>query len=331
MLSASSIQQKDENPFPQGDSNGSHVKKDNCAPPSGAVESNLDVPETEPREKGTRRSNQLKTVGDMHLFKSINRGPVYGPHIQIAPVQAEHLRSYVHTPIIPLVSSISPLMSGFGALCIRESDENRNQVHDFQRYFVANRTRDIFRTTNVHVPADEEIGDPPPGEDEQQLDYMNQCDTLMYVDKEFEHPRSYSIRADDEEEKTLLKVTISAIDKVWNVENGALFADLAPGTVIGKIHFISSLTSFFTFVAAKDVLAGVPRLEMQSVGEEGHCKYSLRAAGVNEAVGGFEVRRYYYDVGLINCTREEAVLWLCILLAAELETKTPLMQFISDT
>lgn len=47
------------------------------------------------------------------------------------------------------------------------------------------------------------------------------------------------------------------------------------------------------------------------------------------AVGHVQVEHHYLEVELRNCTREQAVVWLALIVAAELETKTSLVQFVS--
>lgn len=248
----------------------------------------------------------------------------------------EPLPSYLTTELRRVRAAETPaLMSGVGADGKREGlvDGTRELFaptrHERQRYFVANRTRDIFRSANVHVPLAREGELKPPGEPRAQLDFVNKCNVALCVEKEFQRPRRYDIcdHAASNGERGLLDVVMTGIDDVWNVVNAGLFGDIEVGVVVGKVHCIASVSSLFTFVPVKDVLPGVPRLEMQPAHKNGFGGYKLCVAGVPKQVGTINVERYYYDFELFNCTREESVLWLCILVAAELENRTPLAKF----
>lgn len=111
----------------------------------------------------------------------------------------------------------------------------------------------------------------------------------------------------------------------WDVENYGLFEDLRDGTNLGLIQDVFPDSRVF-FPAHS--LVGVPRLEMQVAASLGKAYY-LAVTDVPEPVGEvtsdvlgrFAPRSETYTMVLKNCTREEAVLWLTMVIATDMKRR----------
>ncbi|PXF41773.1 hypothetical protein BWQ96_08494 [Gracilariopsis chorda] len=249
--------------------------------------------------------------------------------LQDAMAEREAITTFHTDPIRPLNTKKAPVMGGVNEDLTRSTEEERHKVYKLQRYFVENRTRDVFRTTTIHVPRPDDMFRGVNTPSEVQRDLLSNCPTAFTVDKHFEEPRSYEIRINREDE-ALVKVVIPSNEQKWHVYNGTLFEDLNVGDVIGQIHYISSLESFFVFSPEKEVLGGVPKLKMQPAkADNDFGAYDLLISGIEKRVGSVYIFRHFFDLRLKNCTREEAVVWLILLIAAELETKTSLVASIT--
>ncbi|KAI0566897.1 hypothetical protein FGB62_5g120 [Gracilaria domingensis] len=255
--------------------------------------------------------------------------PPATPSSSIQEIAVHDAHEFKNTPIRPLKATEAPVMGGLGEDLTREVDANRGTVYDLQRYFVENRTRDIFKTSTIHVPKGNEILREVNAPSEVQVGLLSQCPVSFYVDKTFEEPQRYEIRT-EREGKSLVEVVIPAQQTKWHVLNGILFTDLAEGCQIGSIHYISSIESFFQFSPDKELLVGVPKLEMQPAKEDfEYGAYDLFVNGIAKRVGSVILLRHFFDLRLKKCTKEEAVIWLIILIAAELETKSKLAPYVS--
>lgn len=112
--------------------------------------------------------------------------------------------------------------------------------------------------------------------------------------------------------------------KKWDVENRELFHDLPNGFRLGAIHDVFPDHRVFF----PDGQGNTPRLEMQAWASLG-TKYALAVTDIPEPVGWVESsvvgrlapRNETYAVVLRNCTREEAVLWLTMVIATDMKRR----------
>lgn len=110
----------------------------------------------------------------------------------------------------------------------------------------------------------------------------------------------------------------------WDVENYGLYGDLREGTPLGFMQevFPDSRVMF------PKTVAGMPRLEMQVAAALGR-KYYLAVTDVPEPVGEvdadilgrFAPRSEAYMMTLRNCTSEEAILWLNMVIATDMKRR----------
>lgn len=111
----------------------------------------------------------------------------------------------------------------------------------------------------------------------------------------------------------------------WDVENFGLFQNLRPGMKLGLIQEVFPDNRVF-FPA--EGLIGVPRLEMQVAAALGR-QYFLAVTDVSEPVGEvlsgvlgrFAPRSETYEMKLRNCTREEGLIWLCMVIATDMKRR----------
>lgn len=111
----------------------------------------------------------------------------------------------------------------------------------------------------------------------------------------------------------------------WDVENFGLFEDVRDGTNLGLIQEVFPDNRVFFPVQS---FVGVPRLEMQVAATLGTAYY-LAVTDVPEPVGEvasdilgrFAPRSETYTMKLKNCTREEAVLWLTMVIATDMKRR----------
>lgn len=282
------------------------------------------------RNDDEKTSSQTTAQGRMREGQHATTAPPAAPAASLndAAAEREALVAFRTDPIRPLNTKKTPVMGDMNENLTRSSEDDR-KIYKLQRYFVENRTRDVFRTTTVHVPRPDDMFRAVTAPAEMQTDLLSTCPSAFIVDKHFDEPRSYDIRMNREDE-ALVKVVIPSNEQKWHVYNGSLFNDLNVGDVIGRIHYISSLDSFFVFSPEKEVLVGVPKLKMQPAKTDNEFGgYDLLVSGIEKRVGSVYIYRHFFDFRLKNCTKEEAVIWLILLIAAELETKTPLVAFIT--
>lgn len=111
----------------------------------------------------------------------------------------------------------------------------------------------------------------------------------------------------------------------WDVENYGLFSDLPLGANLGLIQEVFPDNRVFF---PSQAVSAMPRLEMQVAASLG-LRYYLAVTGVAEpvgevrtdVVGRFAPRSESYTMALRHCTREEAVLWLCMVLATDMKRR----------
>ena len=111
----------------------------------------------------------------------------------------------------------------------------------------------------------------------------------------------------------------------WDVENYGLYSDLPNGANMGKITEVFPDNRIFTPNAS---MIGVPRLEMQVAASLG-LRYYLAVTDVPEPVGEvdssliarFAPRSETYALMVRNCTREESILWLTMVIATDMKRR----------
>lgn len=112
----------------------------------------------------------------------------------------------------------------------------------------------------------------------------------------------------------------------WDVENYGLFKDLPRGTNLGMIRDV--YPDHRVFQPNSQYMNKMSRLEMQVAASLG-TKYYLAVSGISEPigqvdsgiVGRFAPRSENYQMMLRNCTREEAVLWLTMVIATDMKRR----------
>lgn len=110
----------------------------------------------------------------------------------------------------------------------------------------------------------------------------------------------------------------------WDVRNAGLYSNIPVGAKIGMIREV--FPDNRVFEPDNEKIPGVPRLEMQAAAALGQ-HYYLAVTGVPEPVGEVRAgllgrvaaRSEVYTQILRNCTREEAVLWLTMVIATDLK------------
>lgn len=165
--------------------------------------------------------------------------------------------------------------------------------------------------------------------------YIKYCAVSFFVEKTFSPVVRYAIKntGPEGEFNFLIEVVSMKTSNIWEVRNGTFFGDLDSGEVIGKVHIIESQDPLFAFVPSNNVLKGVPRLEIRKIkgknrqGEFG--EYGLFAGKNAKLVGDVAINLPYFDIEIRNCSREEALIWLTILVCIELEKKTDLVKYVS--
>lgn len=111
----------------------------------------------------------------------------------------------------------------------------------------------------------------------------------------------------------------------WDVENWGLFENLQNGVMLGMIREVFPDNRVFEPTQA---VQGLPRLEMQYTSGLG-LAYLLAVTDVQQPIGEvsssliarFAPRSEAYQMTLRNCTREEAVLWLTMVVATDMKRR----------
>lgn len=112
----------------------------------------------------------------------------------------------------------------------------------------------------------------------------------------------------------------------WDVENRGLFSWLRVGANLGLIREVFPDSRVFEPNAIS--LPAVPRLEMQTAATLG-AKYYLAVTGIPEPVGEVVTsllgrvanRSEQYTLVLRDCTPEEALLWISMLIATDMKRR----------
>lgn len=112
----------------------------------------------------------------------------------------------------------------------------------------------------------------------------------------------------------------------WDVENMGMFSHLRKGATLGLIRDV--FPDNRVFEPRMEALPDVPRLEMQTAEALGK-RYFLAVTGnpepvgevVTSRLGRVAARSEQYTLALRNCTREEAVIWLCMVIATDMKRR----------
>lgn len=248
------------------------------------------------------------------------------------------LQTFLSTPLSPLsVTSSAPLFSGVDRAGGRDTNSSRPPVHALQSYIVRNNSTVYDRGENtIYAPPSPQFSVPTTGKD-----YFNYC-TQLYRAK---ITRDGSILGymiyEASTDRPLVKVhfhgdTSNPLSRAfkafvrspilkWDVENFGLYTDLEYGANLGRITEVFPDNRIFE---PSETLQGMPRLEMQVAAALGR-KYFLAVTGVPEPigqvdsdiVGRFAPRSETYSMTLRNCTREEAVFMLCMVIATDMKRR----------
>lgn len=239
------------------------------------------------------------------------------------PLEAQ---TFLDAPILPLTTA-TPLLSDFTAAGERQPHPSRTPIHIFQRYFIENRLIDKYRTTAIRRPHADEIHHKPP-QDSLQETFLNNCVAPLLVDKDFDPPIRYAIHARGGQPH----LEMACLDDIWYIYNGSMFSDIPVGECIARVHTFPSVVgnALFALVPNNSVLADMPPLKMEPVDGDPLGEYSLSVGRDKIIVGSLIVRRHFFDVVLRNCTKEEALIWLALVVVAELENKTYLSGLVDS-
>lgn len=240
------------------------------------------------------------------------------------------------TPLPSLsTSKNAPLMSGVTFTARRTPHPSRSSVLPLQTYIMRNNSVIYDRGENTIYAPPSNPTNPPPS------DFFSACTTLYRARITRDGSILGYMLSDAETDRPLLKVhfhgdTSNPLSRVfkafvrspvpkWDVENFGLFADLPHGTNLGLIREVFPDNRVFF---PSEAMNGMPRLEMQVAASLG-VKYYLAVTGVPEpvgevdsdVVGRFAPRSETYTMVLRQCTREEAVLWLCLVIATDMKRR----------
>lgn len=245
-------------------------------------------------------------------------------------------QAYLSTPLQPLsTSKNASLMSGFSATAERTPHPSRSPVLPLQTYIMRNNSTIYDRGENtIYAPPSNPTDPVPSG-------FFSACTTLYRAHITRDGSILGYMLSDAETNNSLLKVhfhgdTSNPLSRAfkafvrspvpkWDIENFGLFADLPQGTNLGLIREVFPDNRVFF---PSEAMNGMPRLEMQVAASLG-VKYYLAVTGVPEPVGEvdsdvlgrFAPRSETYTMVLRRCTREEAVLWLCLVIATDMKRR----------
>lgn len=243
--------------------------------------------------------------------------------------------AYLSTPLRALTTTTdAALMSGVARDGSRIQDKRRiSPVIPMQTYIIRNNHTIYDRGENT-------IYAPPP-HPYTTGDFFDQCIPLYKAKVTRDGSILGYLISDISSKKSLLKVhfhgdtsnpfsrTFKAFIRSpvlkWDVENYGLYTDLPDGTNLGGIQEV--FPDNRVFFPSKDII-GMPRLEMQVAASLG-LKYYMAVTDIPEPVGEvdsgvlgrFAPRSETYQLSLRNCTREEGVLWLTMVIATDMKRR----------
>lgn len=226
-----------------------------------------------------------------------------------------------------------PLMSGFLQNGSRLSDSHRlSSIFPVQSYVIRN-NRSFYDRGESTVYA-------PPANPREDADFFEQCTPLFNTKITRDGSILGYIIHDLQQDRPLLKIhfhgdTTNPFSRAfkafvrspilkWDVENWGLYQDMPVGANIGLIQEVFPDNRVFFPVSE----TGMPRLEMQTAASLG-VKYYLAVTNIPEPIGEvdssliarFAPRSEAYYMTIRNCTREEAVLWLNMVIATDMKRR----------
>lgn len=259
---------------------------------------------------------------------------------------------FVSHPILSLTREDAPLMTSFTKRGTREKDSHRrSEVFAIQSYVVRNDHSWQDRGENAIYGRRSASTTPALG-----ASFSNNITNIvfssgaplpadmipMYRTKLIKDGSIVGYIISDTSDRALLKVhfhgnTKSVIDRTfkayfrspipkWDVENHGLYRDIPVGSLLGMIRDVYPDRRIFQ--PAKGSL--IPQLEMQNTGSQG-TRFWLAITGIPEPIGQvestvatrFSSRREQYCLALNHCTKEEAILWLALIIATDMKRRKP--------
>lgn len=180
----------------------------------------------------------------------------------------------------------------------------------------------------------------PPANPREAVDFFEQCTPLFKTKIVRDGSILGYIIHDLQQDRSLLKIhfhgdTTNPFSRAfkafvrspvlkWDVENWGLYQDMPVGANMGLIQEVFPDNRVF-FPASE---TGMPRLEMQTAASLG-LKYYFAVTNIPEPIGEvdssliarFAPRSEAYYMNIRNCTREEAVLWLAMVIATDMKRR----------
>lgn len=242
--------------------------------------------------------------------------------------------AYLATPLEPLrAATHAALMSGVTRTGARAAPQRpQPPLHALQTYIVRNNRTAYDRGEST-------VFAPPPAL--RAGDLFEQCTSVFRAKLVRDGSILGYVLREEGSGRELLKVhfhgdTSNAFSRAfkaflrspvlkWDVENYGLYEDLPIGANLGLIQEVFPDNRVFF---PNEAMIGLPRLEMQVAAALG-AKYYLAVTDVPEPVGEvdsailgrFAPRSETYQMTLRNCTREEAVLWLTMVIATDMKRR----------
>lgn len=255
---------------------------------------------------------------------------------------------FITSPILFLAQEDAPLMTFFTKRGSREHDSRRRStVFEIQSYVVKNDHSCQDRGENTIFGSRSTSNVLAPG-----AGLFNNTDSIafsaaassvadmvpMYRTKLVRDGSIIGYIISDMNERPLLKVhfhgnTKSMIDRTfkaffrspipkWDVENHGLYRDMPVGSALGMIRDV--YPDHRIFRPARDIQ--IPRLEMRNTGSIG-TRYWLAVTDIPEPIGQVESvistrytpRSEQYTLVVRHCTKEEALLWLTLVIATDMK------------
>lgn len=257
---------------------------------------------------------------------------------------------FVSYPILTLTREDAPLMTSFTKRGTREHDSRRrSEVFAVQSYIVRNDHSWQDRGENTIYGRRSASDTPALG-----AAFSNNSTNVvfsigtplpadmipMYRTKLIKDGSILGYILSDTSDRALLKIhfhgnTKSVIDRMfkayfrspipkWDVENHGLYRDVPVGSSLGMIRDVYPDRRIFQ--PAKG--CQIPRLEMHNTGSHG-TRYWLAITDIPEPVGQvestaatrFASRREQYSLSLHHCTKEEALLWIMLIIATDMKRR----------
>lgn len=242
--------------------------------------------------------------------------------------------SFLSTPYRQLTSTTDALLSDVLPDATRTTAPRPSPILPTQTYIMRNNHTIYDRGENT-------IFAPPPTAPPPNEDFFASCTPLYKASITRDGSILGYLLRDAATKQPLLKVhfhgnTKSALSRTfkafvrspvpkWDVENYGLFADLPDSANLGLIQDVFPDNRVFF---PSPLLSSTPRLEMQNAAALGVAYYFAvtdvpQPVGevTSDVLGRFVPRSETYTVVLRNCTREEALLWLTMVVATDMKRR----------